>query len=151
MHEIAAFDLSAILPFILIGFAAQLVDGALGMGFGVVTNTLLVTMGLPPAGAAAAVRTAEGFTSGAAGLSHAIQGNAVLAEVAADGLGAGGTEFTVATRVAGGIRIALDFQIDVTVFGAQTLDQFGQTLLGFRRQLCVPSRQAASRQLQTQL
>lgn len=45
-----AFDLSYILPFVAIGFAAQLVDGALGMAFGVITNTLLVGfLGMPPA------------------------------------------------------------------------------------------------------
>ena len=36
------FDLSGLVPFIAIGFAAQLVDGALGMAFGVITNTMLV-------------------------------------------------------------------------------------------------------------
>ena len=40
--EIFGIDTSAILPFILIGFAAQMVDGALGMAFGVITNTLMV-------------------------------------------------------------------------------------------------------------
>ena len=48
----AAFgvDLYAILPFVAIGFAAQIVDGALGMAFGVITNTLLVgVLGMPPA------------------------------------------------------------------------------------------------------
>ena len=44
------FDLSALLPFIAVGFAAQLVDGALGMAFGVISNTLLVGfLGVPPA------------------------------------------------------------------------------------------------------
>ena len=36
------FDLAQLLPFIAVGFAAQLVDGALGMAFGVISNTLLV-------------------------------------------------------------------------------------------------------------
>ena len=36
------FDLAYLLPFIGVGFAAQLVDGALGMAFGVISNTLLV-------------------------------------------------------------------------------------------------------------
>ena len=40
--EFGAFDFGALLPFILIGFAAQLVDGAVGMAFGVIMNTLLV-------------------------------------------------------------------------------------------------------------
>ena len=40
--DFASFDLAALLPFIAVGFAAQLVDGALGMAFGVISNTLLV-------------------------------------------------------------------------------------------------------------
>ena len=36
MIDFAAIDFTALLPFILIGFAAQLVDGALGMAFGVI-------------------------------------------------------------------------------------------------------------------
>ena len=34
--DFGAFDLAALLPFIAVGFAAQLVDGALGMAFGVI-------------------------------------------------------------------------------------------------------------------
>ena len=47
-------DWSAIAPYIAIGFAAQLIDGALGMAFGVICSTLLVSvMGVPPARASA--------------------------------------------------------------------------------------------------
>ena len=54
MIDLAAIDFPALLPFILIGFAAQLVDGALGMAFGVICNTLLVAvLGVPPATASA--------------------------------------------------------------------------------------------------
>ncbi|WP_428631025.1 sulfite exporter TauE/SafE family protein [Sphingopyxis sp.] len=76
MHELAAFDLSAILPFILIGFAAQLVDGALGMAFGVICNTLLVAvMGVPPATASARIHVVETFTTAVSGISHFFHGN----------------------------------------------------------------------------
>src|SRR5687767_11110014 len=40
MLHFGDFDLAALLPFIAVGFAAQLVDGALGMAFGVISNTL---------------------------------------------------------------------------------------------------------------
>jgi len=61
-----------ILPFILIGFTAQMIDGALGMAFGVTTQTLLVSaMGVPPASASASVHLVEMFTTGASGISHA--------------------------------------------------------------------------------
>lgn len=59
-------------PFIAIGFTAQMIDGALGMAFGVTTQTLLVSaMGVPPASASASVHLVELFTTGASGLSHA--------------------------------------------------------------------------------
>jgi hypothetical protein len=68
---LASFDWQALLPFIAIGFAAQIVDGALGMAFGVISTTLLVSvMGVPPARASAGVHLVEVFTTGASGLSH---------------------------------------------------------------------------------
>jgi len=53
-----------------IGFVAQLVDGALGMAYGVLTNAALLAIGLPPAQASALVHTAEIFTTGASAASH---------------------------------------------------------------------------------
>src|SRR5256886_13640568 len=53
-----------------IGFVAQLVDGALGMAYGVLANTAMLSMGLPPAQASALVHTAEVFTTGASAASH---------------------------------------------------------------------------------
>jgi len=76
MIDFAAIDFTALLPFILIGFAAQLVDGALGMAFGVICNTLLVAvLGVPPATASARIHVVEIFTTGASGLSHLFHGN----------------------------------------------------------------------------
>lgn len=68
--------LADIAPFIAIGFAAQMIDGALGMAFGVTTQTLLVSvMGVPPASASASVHLVELFTTGASGISHAWRRN----------------------------------------------------------------------------
>lgn len=53
-----------------IGFVAQLVDGALGMAYGLLTNSALLLFGLPPAQASALVHTAEIFTTGASAASH---------------------------------------------------------------------------------
>jgi len=64
-----------ILPFILVGFAAQLVDGALGMAFGVISSTLLISMGVPPQFASAGVHAVEVFTTGASGISHVLHKN----------------------------------------------------------------------------
>ncbi|HVF37634.1 MAG TPA: sulfite exporter TauE/SafE family protein [Sphingomicrobium sp.] len=68
-------DPSALLPFILIGFAAQMVDGALGMAFGQISSTLLITLGVPPAAASAGVHTAETFTTAVSGISHVAHRN----------------------------------------------------------------------------
>lgn len=67
--------LADILPFILVGFAAQLVDGALGMAFGVISSTLLISLGVPPAAASASVHAVEVFTTGASGISHVLHRN----------------------------------------------------------------------------
>ena len=42
MFDLTTLSLETLLPFILVGFAAQIVDGALGMAFGVISNTLLL-------------------------------------------------------------------------------------------------------------
>ena len=64
-----------LLPFIAVGFLAQLVDGALGMAFGVISTTLFVTLGVPPAVASAGVHTVECFTTGVSGVSHILHRN----------------------------------------------------------------------------
>jgi uncharacterized membrane protein YfcA len=70
------FDLAALLPFIAVGFAAQLVDGALGMAFGVISNTLLVgVLAMPPALASQRVHIVECFTTATSGISHLLHGN----------------------------------------------------------------------------
>jgi hypothetical protein len=68
-------DPAVLLPFIAIGFAAQMIDGALGMAFGQISSTLLVSMGVPPAAASAGVHTAETFTTAVSGISHVAHGN----------------------------------------------------------------------------
>lgn len=60
------------LIFVLVGFMAQIVDGALGMAYGVIITGVLVTYGIPPAMASAAVHTSEIVTTGISGLSHAM-------------------------------------------------------------------------------
>lgn len=74
--DFGSFDLNALLPFIAVGFAAQLVDGALGMAFGVISNTLLVgVLGVPPAQASQRVHVVECFTTAVSGISHLLHGN----------------------------------------------------------------------------
>lgn len=76
MDFLAGIDFTALLPFIAVGFAAQMVDGALGMAFGVISNTLLVgVLGVPPALASQRVHIVECFTTATSGISHLIHGN----------------------------------------------------------------------------
>ena len=75
MFDFTHLSLVDLLPFIAIGFAAQLVDGALGMAFGQISSTLLVTMGVPPAAASAGVHTAETFTTAVSAISHVAHRN----------------------------------------------------------------------------
>ena len=65
----------AVIVFMVVGFIAQMVDGALGMAYGVSSTTFLLSMGIPPAVASASVHTAEIFVSGVSGLSHLRFGN----------------------------------------------------------------------------
>ncbi|MGA3540652.1 sulfite exporter TauE/SafE family protein [Micromonosporaceae bacterium DT194] len=59
----------------LVGFAAQLVDGSLGMAYGVTSSTLLLLVGIAPATASASVHLAEIGTTLASGASHWRFGN----------------------------------------------------------------------------
>jgi uncharacterized membrane protein YfcA len=61
--------------YLLIGFVAQLVDGALGMAFGVICTTLLLSLGFSPLAASTTTHAAEFFTTGFSALSHHQFGN----------------------------------------------------------------------------
>ena len=61
--------------FMVVGFLAQLVDGALGMAYGVISNTFLLSLGIPPVISSSSVHIAEIFTTGVSGFSHFKFGN----------------------------------------------------------------------------
>lgn len=63
------------LLYVVIGFAAQLIDGALGMAYGVTASSLLLGFGVPPAVSSATVHAAECFTTGTSAISHHAFGN----------------------------------------------------------------------------
>ena len=64
-----------IITFIIIGFLAQIIDGALGMAYGVSATTFLLAAGVPPAIASASVHAAEVVTTAISGISHLSFGN----------------------------------------------------------------------------
>lgn len=67
--------LNDILLFVAIGFAAQMVDGALGMAYGLTATSVLLSFGTAPAVASASVHAAEVFTTAASGYAHWRLGN----------------------------------------------------------------------------
>lgn len=64
-----------IIIFILFGFVAQLIDGALGMAYGVSSNAFFLSLGIPPSIASACIHTSEMFTTAVSGISHFKFGN----------------------------------------------------------------------------
>src|SRR5258706_920463 len=70
MHAVASFIDWYTLGFMAIGFMAQLCDGALGMGFGAISSTVLTVIGLPREIVSATVNGAKIFTGTASSVAH---------------------------------------------------------------------------------
>ncbi len=66
---------ASILLYMLAGFTAQMIDGALGMAYGVTATSFLLSFGISPAASSASVHASEVFTSGVSGLMHLKFGN----------------------------------------------------------------------------
>lgn len=75
LHTVRAEMDTAFLLYFMAGFISQMVDGAVGMGYGVTSTSLLMGMGVPPAAISGSVHTAEIFSSAASGYSHYKFGN----------------------------------------------------------------------------
>ena len=94
------------LLFLLVGFLAQCVDGALGMAYGVISSTVLLAFGVPPATASASVHAAEVFTTAASAGSHAANKNVnwkLFAPLAAGGVVGGVLGAFVLTSIDGNL------------------------------------------------
>ncbi|WP_289007873.1 sulfite exporter TauE/SafE family protein [uncultured Thermomonospora sp.] len=90
--------------FVLVGLGAQLIDGALGMAFGLLSSSILLGLGLPPAAVSASVHTAEVFTTGASGVSHLVMRNVdrrLFFRLAIPGMVGGATGAYLLTRLPG--------------------------------------------------
>ena len=95
-----------VLLFAAVGFAAQIIDGALGMAYGVTATTVLLSLGVAPSVASASVHAAEVFTTGASGLAHWWAGNvdrALLRRLAVPGAIGGATGAYLLTTLPGSI------------------------------------------------
>ena len=68
-------DVSFFIASIMVGFLAQIIDGALGMAYGITSSSFLLSLGVPPSIASASIHISEIFTSGTSGLSHVRSGN----------------------------------------------------------------------------
>lgn len=75
MPEAWLNTLDMLLPFILVGFGAQIIDGALGMAYGVISSSLLLAIGVPPKAASASVHAAETCTTAVSAISHVLHRN----------------------------------------------------------------------------
>ncbi|RYU82406.1 TSUP family transporter [Hymenobacter persicinus] len=99
--------------FVAIGFGAQLIDGLLGMGYGVVTAISLMSINIAPAAVSASIHTAEMFASGASGYHHYRFGN-------------------VNKRL---FKVLLIPGVLGAITGAYLLSQFGDTYAGYVKPL----------------
>jgi len=92
------------LLFLVVGFLAQMVDGALGMAYGVISSTVLLSFGVPPATASASVHAAEVFTTAASAGSHTVNKNVnwkLFAPLALGGVVGGGAGAFLLTSIDG--------------------------------------------------
>lgn len=92
------------LIFALVGAGAQLIDGALGMGYGVVSATILMSLGVPPANVSASVHAAKTATGAASAVSHIAHKNVdwkLLGILSAAGVVGGAIGAYVLTNIEG--------------------------------------------------
>jgi uncharacterized membrane protein YfcA len=92
------------LLFVAVGLAAQLIDGAIGMAYGVTSTSVMLSLGVPPVTASACVHAAEIFTTGASGLAHWKLGNVdrkLVARLALPGMIGGALGAYVLTGIDG--------------------------------------------------
>jgi uncharacterized membrane protein YfcA len=95
-----------LLLFVAVGFAAQMVDGAIGMAYGVTSSSVLLSLGFPPATTSACVHAAETFTTAVSGASHWKFGNVdrkILLRLALPGMVGGAIGAYVLTNLDGDV------------------------------------------------
>jgi hypothetical protein len=104
VREVSEDAMQDFLLFLAVGFLAQIVDGALGMAYGVISSTVLLSFGVPPATASASVHAAEVFTTAASAGSHTVNKNVnwkLFVPLALGGVVGGGFGAFVLTSIDG--------------------------------------------------
>lgn len=99
-------QLENIWPFVAVGFGAQIIDGAIGMAYGVISSTFLLALGVPPAAASAGVHAAETCTTGVSAISHILHRNVdwrIFARLAIPGVIGGVLGAYVLTHIDGSV------------------------------------------------
>lgn len=131
----------------LVGLTAQLIDGSLGMSYGVTSTTLLLLLGATPALASATIHLAEIGTTLASGLSHARFGNVDWKVVAKLGLPGALGAFTganilsrLSTSLTKPLMALLLFALGLYLLARFTLRGFDRRNLGkpLRKRFLVP-------------
>jgi hypothetical protein len=90
--------------FVAVGFAARLVDGAIGMAYGLSGTTVMLSLGIPPATASASIHAAEVFTTAIPGFSHWRFGNvdwSFVSRLALPGMAGGAVGAYLLTAIPG--------------------------------------------------
>jgi hypothetical protein len=90
----------------IIRFAAQLVDGAIGMAYGLTASSILLSFGIHPIVTSASVHAAEVFTTAVSGFSHWRHGNvdrAIFKRLLIPGMIGGGLGAYVLSNIPGGV------------------------------------------------
>ena len=125
--------------FAVIGFLAQLVDGALGMGFGVISSSVLLAQGIPPALVSASVNAAKLPTGITSAYSHYFHKNldwAIVRQVALFGAIGGVIGSLLLTSLKGHMLSVL---INIYLAGIGLLVLY-RALLGVAPRLIAPNR-----------
>ncbi len=94
------------LLYVVVGFVAQMVDGAIGMAYGITSTSVLLSFGVAPATASACVHAAETFTTFASGISHWKLGNIdkdLVRRLAIPGMIGGATGAYVLSNIDGSV------------------------------------------------
>jgi len=92
--------------YLVVGFVAQMIDGALGMAYGVSSTTFLMSVGVSPAMASASVHVSEMFTTAVSGISHLKLGNvdkALFKKLVIPGILGGALGAYILTSLPGGM------------------------------------------------